>query len=361
MIQQQTENFHIPCLQQARSTIRQSRQQIMTSSLVNIKSRVDPPLQRTIELISVKCSSLWLTALPLQEQRFHLNKQEFRDALCLRYGWQLANIPSHCVCGTSFSVDHAMICRHGGLTFIHHNELRDLTAEWLQEVCHDVTVEPPLNGELITPSSANCSNTARADIHARGFWGRRQGALFDVRVFHPNAPSYRQTRVASLFRRHELEKKREYGDRIRWGLFYGTERNGTERNDGLNCGTECFLRLKLAAYHCCTSYQWHFQQVIKRYPKKDKTNLRIDCGFLLVVISNEVLIVGIADSVCSSSDISSRELNAWLVFTSMWVIFTYLTLDCTVWGPAFLIGINQYVYSYTIKETSMVTSWINSV
>ena len=94
----------------------------------------------------------------------------------------------------------------------------------------------------------------------------------------------------------------------RWGLFYGTERNGTERNDGLNCGTECFLKLKLAAYHCCTSYQWHFQQVIKRYPKKDKTNLRIDCGFLLVVISNEVLIVGIADSVCSSSDISSREL-----------------------------------------------------
>ena len=86
-------------------------------------------------------------------------------------------------------------------------------------MCHDVTVGPPLlplNGELITPSSANCSNTARADIHARGFWGRRQGALFDVRVFHPNAPSYRQTRIAYCFpfRRHELEKKREYGDRI---------------------------------------------------------------------------------------------------------------------------------------------------
>ena len=122
------------------------------------------------------------------------------------------------MCGTSFSVDHAMICRHGGLTFIRHNELRDLTAQWLQEVCHDVTVEPPLlplDGEIITPTSANCSDNARADIHTRGFWGRRQGALFDVRVFHPNAPSYRQTRVASLFRRHELEKKREYGDRIR--------------------------------------------------------------------------------------------------------------------------------------------------
>ena len=45
------------------------------------------------------------------------------------------------------------------------------------------------------------------------------------------------------------------------------------------------------------------------HPKKDKTNLRIDCGFLLVVISNKVLILGIADSMCSSSDVSSRELN----------------------------------------------------
>ena len=32
------------------------------------------------------------------------------------------------------------------------------------------------------------------------------------------------------------------------------------------------------------------------YPKKDKTNLRIDCGLLLVVISSEVLIMGIADA-----------------------------------------------------------------
>ena len=65
-----------------------------------------------------------------------------------------------------------------------------------------------------------------------------------------------------------------------------------------------------AVYHCCTSYQWHFQQVIKRTPKKDKTNLRIDYGFLLVVISNKVLIVGIADSMCSSSDYQVGNYNA---------------------------------------------------
>jgi len=96
--------------------------------------------------------------------------------------------------------------------------IRDLTASWLREVCHDVLKEPPLqplSSEVVTPATANRCDDARADIHARGFWGRRQGAFFDVRVFHPNAPSYQHTSIASLFRRHELEKKREYGDRIR--------------------------------------------------------------------------------------------------------------------------------------------------
>ena len=83
--------------------------------------------------------------------------------------------------------------RHGDLTFIRHNELRDLTAGWLQEVCYNVAVEPPLlplNGETITPVSAIRNDEARADVRATGFWGRRQGAFFDIRVFHPNAPSY---------------------------------------------------------------------------------------------------------------------------------------------------------------------------
>jgi len=42
MIFQQTEDFHIPCLQEARFTIHQSRQQALTSSLVNIKPHADP-------------------------------------------------------------------------------------------------------------------------------------------------------------------------------------------------------------------------------------------------------------------------------------------------------------------------------
>ena len=87
------------------------------------------------------------------------------------HGRQLYDVLSHCVCGSSFSVDHAMICKHGGLTFLHHDELRDLTAKWLKEVCHSVAVEPPLlslDEEAIAPVSANWSDEARTDVHATG-------------------------------------------------------------------------------------------------------------------------------------------------------------------------------------------------
>ena len=110
-----------------------------------------------------------------------------------------------------------MICYHHGLTFIRYNKLRNLTASWLHEVCHDVAVEPPLQpftGEDLVPASANCRDDSRVDIHARGFWGRKQGAFLILGSFHLNAPSYHRTHVGSLFHRHELEKKREYGDHV---------------------------------------------------------------------------------------------------------------------------------------------------
>ena len=37
------------------------------------------------------------------------------------------------------------------------------------------------------------------------------------------------------------------------------------------------------------------------------------------------------------------------------------TLECTIWGSAFLIGINPAVCSYTTKETSMVGSAIRKI
>ena len=73
-----------------------------------------------------------------------LNKSEFRDAVKLRYGWDVPDMPSVCVCGEHFNVDHAMICKRGGFVIQRHNELRDLQAEMLRMVCNGVETEPIL-------------------------------------------------------------------------------------------------------------------------------------------------------------------------------------------------------------------------
>ena len=72
---------------------------------LEIRNSLSTQLQRTVDLNSEPGASLWLLALPLQDQGFHLTKQEFRDALHLRHDWNLLNTPSHCVCGANCSTD----------------------------------------------------------------------------------------------------------------------------------------------------------------------------------------------------------------------------------------------------------------
>ena len=51
-----------------------------------------------------------------------------------------------------------MICSTGGFSTIRHNEVCDLTAQLLTEVCSSVSVEPPLqpfSGETFTHRCAN--------------------------------------------------------------------------------------------------------------------------------------------------------------------------------------------------------------
>ena len=98
-----------------------------------------------------------------------------------------------------------------------HNEIRDVEAELLSEVCKDVTVEPPLlpiTGEQFTNNSANIADDARLDVSAMSFWAPQQRAFMDVRIFHPNSSSYVNKTPASLYTMHENQKKVAYNERI---------------------------------------------------------------------------------------------------------------------------------------------------
>ena len=127
-----------------------------------------------MDLATQKGASSWLTVLPIRDMNFDQNKSEFRDAVKLRYDWDIPCMPSVCVCGDHFNVDHAMICKRGGFVIQRHNELRYLQVEMLRMVCNGVETEPVLQditGEELN-RGANTAPDTRLDIVARGFQER---------------------------------------------------------------------------------------------------------------------------------------------------------------------------------------------
>ena len=205
--------------QSIKTTLKAERRRIREEVATEVKAKLPQHLQRAAELGSEKGAYSWVTALPITTHGFALHKGAFRDALCLRYNWTPLHLPRECVCGTTFTVEHALSCPTGGVTISRHNEVRDLMANLLTDVCHDVCVEPrlqPLSGETFATCSTSTEDDSRLDIAASGLWGGRfERAFFDVRVFNPFAPSNRTPQMTSCYRRHEREKRRKYEQRVR--------------------------------------------------------------------------------------------------------------------------------------------------
>ena len=109
------------------------------------------------------------------------------------------------------------VVKKGGFIIQCHNEICDLTADLLAEVCKDVPIEPMLEslyGETFQFMSANTSDEARLDVSARGFWLRGQSAFFDVKIFNPNARRYLGQSLQQSYISNEQEKKRSYNKRV---------------------------------------------------------------------------------------------------------------------------------------------------
>ena len=172
--------------------------------------------KRAIEMANEKGSSLWLTTQPSIEHAFFFNKVEFKDALCLRYGWEVKGLPKHCACGAENDTDHCLICKKGGYVGMRHNALRDTEAAIMKEVCYDVKVEPSLipveNEEL--PRGTNKLERARLDISARSVWSQLDRVFFDIRVTHPNTRTNASKSPAQIYKEQEREKKGFYNRRV---------------------------------------------------------------------------------------------------------------------------------------------------
>ena len=63
-------------------------------------------LKVCLKVAREKGASSWVTAVPTHDHETVLNKGDFVDAVYIRYGWTPVNLPTTCVCGKPFDVQH---------------------------------------------------------------------------------------------------------------------------------------------------------------------------------------------------------------------------------------------------------------
>ena len=142
-----------------------------TNSSKNIRWSLSQSDLLLFDITSEKGASSWLTVLPIKAHGFTLHKGAFRDGLCLRYGLRPPSIPDSCVCGKSFTVEHALSCFHGGFPILRHDEVRDTTASLMKPISRNLSIEPvlqPLTGESFRARSSCSSNDTRFDTSSPG-------------------------------------------------------------------------------------------------------------------------------------------------------------------------------------------------
>ena len=112
---------------------------------------------------------------------------------------------------------NALHCAKGGYTHIRHNEIRDTFANLMNEVCHDVEIEPklqPLQGESFVNNSTTTEDDARLDVKANRLWGSRfSRVFFVVKFFNPQAKTSRKLNK-DAYKYHETLKNSKYEQRI---------------------------------------------------------------------------------------------------------------------------------------------------
>ena len=194
--------------------IKLQKEEKMKSKYDELLTVVDGKTKRMLELAKEKGAGAWLSANPIKSLGYVLNKQEFRDSICLRYGWKIPETPAYCQCGKKNDLDHTLSCPNGGYTYMRHNCIRDLEGEFMKEVCKDVKIEPELLSVRENDMSGNTKLKARLDVSGVGVWGAHERTFLDVKVFHPNCASYVNMDIEKAYVHHEDIKKRNYRERV---------------------------------------------------------------------------------------------------------------------------------------------------
>ena len=72
-------------LRNSKAEVREAKNLRLADQRERLSNILSESMQRLVLLLSEKGASTWLSSLPLKAYGFRLNKQQFRDAVCMRY------------------------------------------------------------------------------------------------------------------------------------------------------------------------------------------------------------------------------------------------------------------------------------
>ena len=165
-----------------------------------------------------KETGAWLSVTPSIINGTDLSAQEFRDVYCLRYRQKLQHLPSHCDgCNSTFTVQHALSCKKGGLVIGRHNEIAGELLYLCQKAFKHSAVrdEPSIlchgtKKSKTQDEDAPEANNDRGDLIIRGFWQSSTYCVVDVRVTDTDAKSYQDKEPSKILAAQEKAKKKQY-------------------------------------------------------------------------------------------------------------------------------------------------------
>ena len=91
-----------------RTRLSKEREVNLTRKVESVEKELSSNTLRAVKQSQETGASNWLNVIPLEDQGFTLTKNEFRDALALRYNRPFKGLPSKCSCGNNFDINHAL-------------------------------------------------------------------------------------------------------------------------------------------------------------------------------------------------------------------------------------------------------------
>ena len=153
--------------------MKKGRSEAENTSLSKIRENMSKDQIRANGILQQPVCNNRLNIIPIEEFNHNLKKQQFLDAVRLAYQLPLPNLLTRCTCDEKLYIQHAMSCKMEDFVALRHNKLRDITGALLEEVCHDVSIEPilqPMSDSNLVPLTTNTNDGAGSDVSKRSFW-----------------------------------------------------------------------------------------------------------------------------------------------------------------------------------------------